>query len=811
MPSYDANVLPSTTGFDLGSPTQRWDAYLQNLDISGDVTGWDTSDSDGEINVGSTGGTATAPTTAPVLLQHSTTGGSIADGTYYCVWTGVNLNGETTASPETSITISAGTGTARISANAAGRSWWTGYFAFNVYCGTTSGGPYYRVTPYSRTFTVDNNTVSRDANGFVTLTLTGTASMGVADRDTVVVSGATGCTDNPNGTFTIYSHVASTTNSSITFKHAGATESGCGGSAITVAFPTAIGLSTQPDAHYLLAKLIFNSIPGSGTQPPSTNTAAIDDIQVALNSACDFTNQRCLKSVRLGPGNDGTGGTINQYFLSTPLIVPNGATIRGRATPVTSNTQESGARIFCGDTSGFSLSPGSNGGNPLWRTDGEKVGCVMTLTDDDAVYWDSIHIASEAHAMFRMHGVGGAASSSASTFRNSVWATSHTGCVAALRIRGKFYYDKYERVELAPGSTTDCFSSAGKPRGAAVMMSNMAGGNVHFTGPIRWTVPAKHDAIQNLGGVTDPDVGSNEVGFTGHADVWLQDIQLQHTAGGGTGVACRCQNTILHMTNVSQADLNVSAGTDAMWQFGHDGDGETANITAINTNLSGVSNNASVVKFVGLGGERLVMFGSSIGVHATASVDFNNLNVQILAYGSGITGNALCDPRSSTAFINRLTAPGSGSNHVMCFGGFASNDANAREGPHLYVQGGLVLQGFRATASQARIWGAWTENGTAFNWYRIDPDTASQKFMAWDTNDVSFLGVNGTTVIGKFDHANDSVDLIHADLTATLFANLGTPSNGRVLYCSDCTITNPCAGGGTGAIAKRLNGVWVCN
>ncbi len=43
------------------------------------------------------------------------------------------------------------------------------------------------------------------------------------------------------------------------------------------------------------------------------------------------------------------------------------------------------------------------------------------------------------------------------------------------------------------------------------------------------------------------------------------------------------------------------------------------------------------------------------------------------------------------------------------------------------------------------------------------------------------------------------------------FANLGTPVNGTFTFCSDCTIANPCAGGGTGAFAKRLNGVWVCN
>lgn len=45
----------------------------------------------------------------------------------------------------------------------------------------------------------------------------------------------------------------------------------------------------------------------------------------------------------------------------------------------------------------------------------------------------------------------------------------------------------------------------------------------------------------------------------------------------------------------------------------------------------------------------------------------------------------------------------------------------------------------------------------------------------------------------------------------TTQASLGTPANGTFIYCSDCTIANPCAGGGTGALAKRLNGVWVCN
>lgn len=49
---------------------------------------------------------------------------------------------------------------------------------------------------------------------------------------------------------------------------------------------------------------------------------------------------------------------------------------------------------------------------------------------------------------------------------------------------------------------------------------------------------------------------------------------------------------------------------------------------------------------------------------------------------------------------------------------------------------------------------------------------------------------------------------------ARILSSLGTPSNGTVVYCSDCTVTsgsdNTCAGSGTGALAVRLNGAWRC-
>lgn len=48
-------------------------------------------------------------------------------------------------------------------------------------------------------------------------------------------------------------------------------------------------------------------------------------------------------------------------------------------------------------------------------------------------------------------------------------------------------------------------------------------------------------------------------------------------------------------------------------------------------------------------------------------------------------------------------------------------------------------------------------------------------------------------------------------LGPVLFAALGTPADGAIAFCSDCTKATPCADSGTGALAKRLNGAWDCD
>ena len=89
-------------------------------------------------------------------------------------------------------------------------------------------------------------------------------------------------------------------------------------------------------------------------------------------------------------------------------------------------------------------------------------------------------------------------------------------------------------------------------------------------------------------------------------------------------------------------------------------------------------------------------------------------------------------------------------------------------------------------------------------------------------------GITGTTVPLTVSRGSSSGNIANFQTTAgstvssidnsgrfyplsVVFASLGTPADGALVYCSDCAIANPCAGAGTGAMAKRLNGAWVCN
>jgi hypothetical protein len=126
---------------------------------------------------------------------------------------------------------------------------------------------------------------------------------------------------------------------------------------------------------------------------------------------------------------------------------------------------------------------------------------------------------------------------------------------------------------------------------------------------------------------------------------------------------------------------------------------------------------------------------------------------------------------------------------------------------------GTVVDAFTVSASQFAV-GNGTESLPSIT-FASDNNTGIYRV----TTDTLGITSGGSTRIyvgptGVFIGATSVPVYVEAGLALGTFAFATLPGSqqaGTILYCSDCTIASPCAGGGSGAIAKRLNGAWVCN
>jgi hypothetical protein len=110
------------------------------------------------------------------------------------------------------------------------------------------------------------------------------------------------------------------------------------------------------------------------------------------------------------------------------------------------------------------------------------------------------------------------------------------------------------------------------------------------------------------------------------------------------------------------------------------------------------------------------------------------------------------------------------------------------------VSSGSAINVSTANCGQTRIYNNYFNNNI-FNITITNDASNASIFMS------NNAGITVSPAIGK----------IIDNINGITFANLGTPSNGSMVYCPDGTIANPVAGSGTGCMAKRLNGVWVGN
>lgn len=105
----------------------------------------------------------------------------------------------------------------------------------------------------------------------------------------------------------------------------------------------------------------------------------------------------------------------------------------------------------------------------------------------------------------------------------------------------------------------------------------------------------------------------------------------------------------------------------------------------------------------------------------------------------------------------------------------------------------------------AKIW-SWDfdSGGNLCLWTLTDGNVVTNKALC-------FTRV-GTIVASPTFFAAPTFPTNGTNWTGQAFSTLGAFGNGTLLYCNDCQpISNPCVGGGSGAYAERINGIWACN
>ena len=78
-------------------------------------------------------------------------------------------------------------------------------------------------------------------------------------------------------------------------------------------------------------------------------------------------------------------------------------------------------------------------------------------------------------------------------------------------------------------------------------------------------------------------------------------------------------------------------------------------------------------------------------------------------------------------------------------------------------------------------------------------DNSTNDTIVWTNN----IGLTNIPIRGRV--------LSTAPFTYSQLTTTPPNTNGSIVYCSDCTYANPVASGGSGAFARRINGVWVGN
>jgi len=125
-------------------------------------------------------------------------------------------------------------------------------------------------------------------------------------------------------------------------------------------------------------------------------------------------------------------------------------------------------------------------------------------------------------------------------------------------------------------------------------------------------------------------------------------------------------------------------------------------------------------------------------------------------------------------------------------------------GNGLYITGALLAVTSSGAASMA--WSGATGDTVVNGSYQFVFGSSG-----FSSPDVGFTRSSANVL--RLSNASSGFGTLYSGgvrLEGVTFANLGTPSNGTLVFCSDCKASQPCSTGTTGALAFRRNSEWIC-
>ena len=246
----------------------------------------------------------------------------------------------------------------------------------------------------------------------------------------------------------------------------------------------------------------------------------------------------------------------------------------------------------------------------------------------------------------------------------------------------------------------------------------------------------------------------------------------------------------------------------------YNGNGHLSNINAFLNTLGGIYSNSSldgsqIAATTATGWGMLIDTGA--GSHNLSAAEFSGpTGLEVRAPSQIISGNVV---NTTTAGL-RLNG-GSGNFTLQMFNntGYQIDFANEVGPSVIFADSANAVPGtmFNGTPSQADFVFFDFGGGSANRYTSLPLQTVH--VAGWSpqfpqSNSVMAV-MNDASQTGTLSATNLALSN-SAQVGSSTFANLGSGSNGSILYCSNCTQTSACAAGGSGAMAMYVNGAWSC-